>query len=149
MKKIITLLLTLAMLLALNACGSTDFPQTAVSNTTVSETTAPDQNSAVTILGNGETVFSLSVADVEGSKTDFEIHTNETTVGSALLSLGLISGDNGDYGLYIHTVNGLTADWDADQTYWAFYINGEYAMTGVDTTEIDPAASYALVLTKG
>ena len=47
------------------------------------------------------------------------------------------------------TVNGITADWDADQTYWAFYINGEYAMTGIDATEIVDGTTYSLVLTKG
>ena len=52
-------------------------------------------------------------------------------------------------GFAVQTVNGITADWDKDQTYWAFYINGEYAMTGVDATEITEGDSYSFVLTKG
>ena len=47
-------------------------------------------------------------------------------------------------GLYIKTVNGVTLDYDADGAYWAFYINGEYASTGVDATNIEAGATYTL-----
>jgi len=42
----------------------------------------------------------------------------------------------------------MLADYDVDQTYWAFYINGEYAVSGVDTTDIDENAVYKLERTK-
>ena len=54
-----------------------------------------------------------------------EIHTDQETVGAALLELGLIAGEESEYGLFIKTVNGLTADYDTDGVYWAFYIDGE------------------------
>ena len=73
------------------------------------------------------------------SKTTFQIKT----VGEALLAEGLIAGESSDYGLYITTVNGITLDWEKDGKYWAFYINGEYAQTGADTTEIQEGATYA------
>ena len=41
-------------------------------------------------------------------------------------------------------MNGLTADYDTTGTYWAFYVNGAYAMGGVDTTPIEPDTDYAL-----
>ncbi len=41
------------------------------------------------------------------------------------------------------TVNGVTADFDADGVYWAFYINDEYAQTSVDMTKIEDGASYS------
>lgn len=102
----------------------------------------------VTVMGEGETVFDFAVVDKDGNETKFEIHTNKTVVGEALLELGLIAGDNGDFGLYVKTVNGITADYDVDQTYWAFYINGEYAMTGVDQTDIVAGDSYAFKVEK-
>lgn len=110
---------------------------------------APETTSDANVLGEGATVFQFTVVDLEGNETAYEIHTDETTVGAALLAVELVSGDVGEYGLYVTSVNGITADWDADQTYWAFYIDGDYAMTGVDSTEIDPAAAYSFVLTKG
>ena len=61
---------------------------------------------------------------------------------------GLIAGEEGDYGLYVKVVNGITADYDVDQSYWAFYIDGDYAMSGVDTTAITEGVTYQLVYTK-
>ena len=93
--------------------------------------------------------FTVVVTDLDGKETTFQYKSDKATVGEALLEEGLIAGENSEYGLYVTTVNGMTADWDADQTYWAFYINGEYAMTGVEATEIVDGTTYSLVLTKG
>ena len=96
-----------------------------------------------TVLGEGSTVFDFIVTGLDGKTNAFEIHTDKTTVGDALLELGLIAGDAGDYGLYVKTVNGVTVDYDIDGKYWAFYINGEYGMTGVDLTEITEGETYS------
>ena len=61
---------------------------------------------------------------------------------------GLIEGEDGPYGLYVKKVNGIVADYDVDQSYWAFNINGEYAMTGVDVTDIVDGDTYSFVYTK-
>ena len=102
----------------------------------------------VTKLGEGNTSFPFTVVDNDGNLTQFEIHTDKETVGEALLELELIAGDDSAYGLYVKTVNGITADYDTDKTYWAFYIDGEYATTGVDTTPITAGSSYSLKVEK-
>ena len=116
-----------------------------------SEATAPSteatEPSDATVLGEGSTAFNFTVTDVDGTESGFLIKTDKTTVGDALLELELIEGDMGDYGLYVTAVNGITADWDTENAYWAFYVDGEYAMTGVDSTEIVAGASYAFVKT--
>lgn len=104
--------------------------------------------SDVTVLGEGATVFQFSVVDLEENETKFEIHTDETTVGAALLKLELIEGEDGPYGLYVTKVNGIAAIYEEDGSYWAFYENGEYGMTGVDLTDIDPDVAYSFVQTK-
>ena len=38
--------------------------------------------------------------------------------------------------------NGKTLDYEKDGKYWAFYINDEYAATGVDATEVVEGTSY-------
>ena len=129
MKKTLALILAFIMSLALVACGGN-----------------ADSGKEANTKGKA---FTVEVTDLEGNETKFEYTSDATTVGEALLAEGLIQGDAGEYGLYINTVNGITADWDKDQTYWAFYINGEYAMTGVDATEITEGAVYGLTLTKG
>lgn len=95
------------------------------------------------VLGEGATAFHFTVVDKDGKEITCEIQTDKTTVGDALLELGLIAGDEGQYGLYVKSVNGLTVDYDKDGKYWSFYVNGEYGSAGVDTTEIVAGASYA------
>ena len=95
------------------------------------------------VKGEGETVFPFEVTKPDGTKISYEVHTDKTTVGEALLDAGLIAGEDGAYGLYVKTVDGVTLDYDKDGMYWAFYINGEYAMSGVDTTDITADTVYA------
>ena len=83
------------------------------------------------------------MVDGAGQETRFQIRTDETTVGAALLKLGLIAGDQGQYGLYVKTVNGITVDYDTDGRYWAFYVDGEYASTGVDDTQAVQGGTYS------
>ena len=104
--------------------------------------------SAAQILGEGQTKFLFTVVDKDGNETNFEIHTDKETVGEALLDLELIAGEDGEFGLYVKTVNGITADYDEDQTYWAFYIDGEYAMSGVDVTTIEEGKAYTFKVEK-
>ena len=94
-------------------------------------------------IGKGEKSFVFTVTDADGAETAFLVHTDKTTVGEALLDLELIAGDEGAYGLYVKTVNGATYDYDKDGKYWAFYVNGEYGMTGVDMTDITEGATYS------
>ena len=126
MKKLISLLLVLALVFTLAACGAKE--------------EAPAANAVS---------FKVVVTDLEGNETTFEYTSSAASVGEALVAEGLIAGHETEYGLYIDTVNGITADWDKDQTYWAFYINGEYATTGIDGTEIVADTTYGLTLTKG
>lgn len=81
---------------------------------------------------------------MEENSVTFTIHTDKATVGEALMEHGLVEGENGPYGLYVKKVNGITADFDTDGSYWSFYVNDEYAMTGVEMTEIVEGARYRL-----
>ena len=50
--------------------------------------------------------------------------------------------------LYVKKVNGILADFDKDQTYWGFYQNGEYLLTGVDTTAIVGGEHFEIVYSR-
>ena len=132
------MVLIAALALTTTGCGSKE------------EAPAPvgENNAPVEVLGEGATVFQFSVVDLEEKETKFEIHTDETTVGAALLKLGLIEGEEGPYGLYVMKVNGIEAIYENDGSYWAFYENGEYGLTGVDMTDINPSVAYSFVQTK-
>ncbi|MDR0958228.1 MAG: DUF4430 domain-containing protein [Clostridiales bacterium] len=98
-------------------------------------------------IGEGSLSFFLEV-DSGDDEAFFNVKTDDTTVGTALLNLGIISGEESSYGLYITTVNGKTADYDKDKTYWSFYVDGEYAQTGADSTEIKDGSTYSFKLEK-
>lgn len=118
---LILVVLIAAMVLSLAACGSKDEgPANA-----------------------GTKSFVFEVVDPEGKSETFDIKTDAATVGEALMAEGLVEGEEGPYGLYVKTVNGLTLDYETDGMYWAFYVNGEYGMSGCELTEIEDGASYA------
>ena len=122
--------------------------QETVDNSQVEETVDEVAESEVQVLGEGQSKFLFTVVDKDGNETNFEIHTDKETVGEALLELELITGEDGEFGLYVKQVNGITADYDVDQTYWAFYVDGEYAMSGVDVTNIEEGKTYAFKVEK-
>ena len=87
--------------------------------------------------------FTFIVVDAEGKESTFQITTDKTLVGEALMEEELIAGEEGPYGLYVKTVNGITLDYDKDGKYWSFYVGEDYAITGVDQTEITDGAVYS------
>lgn len=95
-------------------------------------------------VGEGEKSFNLTVTDSEGETVGYIVATDADTVGNALSELGLIDGEPGPYGLYVKTVLGKTLDFDTHGKYWAFYIDGTYATSGIDKTEIVNGAHYAI-----
>lgn len=132
-KKISVLLLIAVIMVGFVACGAPEGADIELITVTNGET-----------IGEGETEFPLTITDVEGEKIAITVKTDKATVGEALVELGLIAGEETDYGLYIKTVNGVLLDYDTDGKYWAFYVDGAYANTGVDQTEIEAGVSYEL-----
>ena len=142
LNKLLALLLALVMVLALAACGNKaqDNGGAGDDANVVTDGTVADGAT----VGKGATAFTVEVAQLDGTSITFTVNTDKATVGEALLELGIVAGDDTEYGLYVKTVNGVTLDYDTDGAYWAFYINGEYASTGVDATNIEAGATYAL-----
>lgn len=141
-KKSLSLILCIVLIaaMALFTTGCDGNKKTNELSSSISDVSPSDN---ITVLGQGEKSFFFNVTDKDGNETKFEIHTDKTNVGEALLELELIAGEEGPYGLYVKTVNGITADYDVDGKYWAFYINGKYASTGVDSTPITEGETYS------
>ncbi len=98
----------------------------------------------VTKLGKGQTKFIFTVIDENGEEEKrFEIKTDKTIVADALLENNLIAGEDTEYGLYVKTVDGVTRDYDIDGKYWAFCVNGEYAVDSPSETEIVAEETYS------
>lgn len=137
MKRFLALFLSALMLLSLVGCGG-NAGQTAGNKVIEDGAT----------VGEGDKSFVTEVVDADGNTVKFTVQTNEKTVGEALQKLGVIDGEEGDYGLYIKTVNGTTADYNKDGVYWAFYVDGEYAMTGADMTDVVDGTVYTFRVEK-
>ena len=100
-----------------------------------------------TEFGTGAKSITVDVVTNEKSIT-FTVNTDKSTVGEALIEHNLIEGEKGAYGLYVKKVNGIEADYDKTQTFWAFCKNGESLMTGVDSEEAVDGSHYEFVYTK-
>ena len=84
----------------------------------------------------------------DGSVKEFAIATDAANLRGALEQEDLIQGDESQYGLYVKTVDGETAD-ESLQQWWCFSRGGEMLMTGVDDTPIADGEHYEIVLTTG
>lgn len=134
-RSVLSLVLVAAMVLMFAGCRQKD----------VGENPEPSQNQQEI----AEKIFTFEVTELDGSKKEFEVkYDTEKTVGEALLNEELISGETGQYGLMVDTVNGQKYDYNEDGAYWAFYVNGAYANSGVDTTPIKDGEVYSFVATK-
>jgi len=100
-------------------------------------------------IGDGIVSFRFEVTDDTQTVKAWNVGTNQSTVGDALLEVGLIKGDVSSLGLMVTEVNGLISDFSENQSWWAFYISGEFSMTGVDSTFIEQGKVYAFVYTIG
>ena len=147
LSEVVCLVLIAAMALTMAACGTKKAEDNNTSDNPgiVSQTQSTDRSNE---LGEGKTKFDFTVVYADGKEEKFLINTDEETVGAALLKVKLIEGEDSAYGLFVKKVNGVTADFDADGTYWAFYVNGEYASTGVDQTKIESGSSYMFKVEK-
>ena len=155
-KSTLALCLALLMTLCLFSCkkDETEAPETsAVSENEQGGTIAPEGLwASATYLedktfGEGAKTVTVKVI-VEDESVAFTIKSDAATLGEALLAHGLIAGEESEYGLYVKVVNGITADYDVDQSYWGFSKGGEYMMTGVDGTEFADGETYELTYTK-
>ncbi len=96
----------------------------------------------------GSKAFTVTVVHADGSEKIFSYRTDAQLLGAYLEEQGLVSSQGADPGMF-HTVDGEKADWNVNQSYWAFYEGDTYAMEGLYTTPIADGAVYKLVYTLG
>lgn len=152
-KKIKALLSLLCALLCICTvlCSCSDSGDASASSTASATTEAVEGTTSKLLrskIGSGKFTFVLEITDASGVTVSFDVGTDKNTVGEALTSIGMISGEQGDFGLYVKTVNGITADYDTDGSYWAFYVNGELAPQGVDQTYVKNGYVYTFKVEK-
>ena len=157
-KTIFSLCLALTMVLPMAACtgtpeettGATGGETTGATDNVTTEGTGGETTEIPadgSTLGEGQHSFTFQVTMTDGTAYNYTIQTDAETVGQALLDLGLIDGDQGDYGLYVTTVLGVTLDYTADGYWWALSENGTDTTVGVDGLTVTDGSTYAFTAT--
>jgi len=98
----------------------------------------------------GQKTITVKVVMNDGTATNYTIKTTEEFLRGAIDTDGQIKleGEEGDYGLYLKTVNGVTVN-ETAQEWWCLTKNGETHMYGFDTTVIMDGEQYEITFTVG
>ena len=155
MKKLLSLLVSLVLIIVFASCAHKgDIGNNAKSDVGSEIEGDPSIKSASGCpytedqeFGNGEKTVNVTVNNND-SNVVFTIHTDKENLADAMLEHNLIDGEDGPYGLYVKSVNGIVADYDKDQTYWSLTKNGEYMTTGASDTLISDGECYEFTIAK-
>lgn len=98
----------------------------------------------------GSKSVTIEVTGLESEKTEYKLKTDAEYLRQAMEEAeGLtFSGQESEYGMMVDTVNGLTADYNADGAYWSFYVNGEYCNYGIETQPVEDGDVFSIVYTR-
>ncbi len=94
-------------------------------------------------LGSGQASFTFEAIFADGTSKIYIVNTDKAVLDEALTEVGLIRGNKTQYGFTVTTVCDVTYDFEAGaDMYWSFYIDDNYAPTGVSSTEISVGTKY-------
>ncbi|MCL2343934.1 MAG: DUF4430 domain-containing protein, partial [Firmicutes bacterium] len=98
----------------------------------------------------GSKTITVEVVFADGTVRDHTIHTNAKYLSDALekQNPSLISGQKSAAGLFITTVDGVTAN-DGLQQWWCITKGGAQVDTGADQTPIADGDHFEITLTTG
>ncbi len=157
MKKLISAIasLTLAACL-LAACGSSassaaseSASSEAVSSEVVSSEAASSESVSGEESSEAAAEATFTVVDADGNATEIALSITEgEKLSDALAAAGVISEEEAAAG-FVTTVNGITADYNADGAWWCLTdAAGEMTTVGVADIELHNGDSYAFTYTK-
>ena len=96
----------------------------------------------------GIKTINIEVVHLSGDVNEFPCSTDAEYLRQALDQLQLVSGREDQYGLWIETVDGETADASKEE-WWGYTVNGETAMYGVDQQVIADGDKIVFTLNVG
>lgn len=98
----------------------------------------------------GSKQITISVVNSMAETTTYRLKTDAEYLRQAMDEAeGLTyTGTEGPYGVMITTVNGETADYNVDASYWSFNVNGTYCNYGVDEQPVNDGDAFSIVYTK-
>ena len=95
----------------------------------------------------GQKAIGVTVVYADATTDEFSFSTDAEFLRQALEEQKLVEGEESQYGLYVKTVNGVTAD-EAKEEWWCFTKDGEDVMT-VDSTPVADGDHFEITLKTG
>lgn len=138
----------LLLSLSLAACSAPADSSSSASSALDSKTdqtlssTAASSGSAAANTDREAVEFSVTVIHPDGSETEKSYTSDAEYLAEPLVEDGLIEGEEGEYGLYVTTVDGIRADYEKDGSWWKLLVNGEESQVGVSSCPIEAGAVY-------
>ena len=139
-----------AMLLAgCGASASSAASSEAASSEAVSSEVTSEAATAESGDNEAKVHATFTVVDDDSNSTDIDLEVADgEKLSDALAEAGVISQDEADAG-FVTTVNGQTADYNADGAWWCLTdADGEMTTVGVADIELHDGDSYAFTYTK-
>ncbi|MBQ4506029.1 MAG: DUF4430 domain-containing protein [Firmicutes bacterium] len=96
----------------------------------------------------GSKAVTVEVHHLEGGDKSFKLRTDAEFLRQLLEENDLASGSETQYGLWIQTVDGETAD-DSKQQWWGISVNGQFAEYGADSQPVADGDVFELTLNEG
>ena len=101
----------------------------------------------------GTKAVTLEVTSKEGEKTTYSTKTDAeflVEVMEELKAQGFsYSGIDSEYGILIDTVNGETASYEENSSFWSITVNGEFGNYGVSEQPVTDGDTFGLAYTVG
>ncbi|MBR4881903.1 MAG: DUF4430 domain-containing protein [Clostridia bacterium] len=92
----------------------------------------------------GSKEVTVIFSDNKGETKTTVIKTDALYLADAMTEAGL------EYEVadtYVTAINGITADYNKDMSYWAFYVNGEYCNYGIFEQPVNDGDSFKIEYT--
>lgn len=95
----------------------------------------------------GEKSITIEVVMQDGTSSVYKVNTDaEYLLGAMQETEGLnFEGEEGPYGLSIYTINGVTANYNENDAYWAFYIGDVMCNYGVSQQPVNDGDAFKIV----
>lgn len=92
----------------------------------------------------GSKSVTIEVIDDKGESKKYDIKTDALYLNEAMDEAGITYEAEGTY---VNTVNGITADYDKDMSYWAFNVNDTYCNYGIFEQPVNDGDSFVIAYT--
>ena len=98
----------------------------------------------------GSKKIEIDVVNDIGETKTYNVKTDAEYLKQAMEEAeGLsFSGDESEYGMMVTEVNGVIADYNVDQSYWAFYVNDDYCNYGIEQQPVTDGDVFRIEYTR-